>query len=36
MEEFGPKIIYIKGAENIGADAFSRLPIDHTLKEIAT
>lgn len=28
LEEFGPKIVYIKGTDNTAADALSRLPRD--------
>ena len=34
LEEYGPKIIYIKGIHNTVADAISRLDMDPTVKDL--
>ena len=36
LEEYGPKIVYIKGIHNTIADAISRLEYDHSISRTST
>lgn len=33
LEEYGPEILYVKGEDNVVADALSRLPLENTLEQ---